>query len=142
MHYCENCFKRDVCASNAEAFQMDYNDNKLYDFMHTIDNDCEYYIPNSSIMIKPVNVGESVWTINKRGTYNSNWEPCLVEKVVTEVSDKQSSGEGFVAAKKDAPWEVANRFKFTSIGKSVFNNYRDALNALDKVIDRKNATKK
>jgi hypothetical protein len=82
-------------------------------------------IVNSGIVIPPVDVGDKVWYING-GYYNSaRLEPREIE--VTEISKKKSG--------KTIDWAfIANRtrYKFSSIGKTVFLTKEDCLAAINK----------
>lgn len=77
------------------------------------------------IVVCPVDIGDKVWYING-GYYNSaRLEPR--EIVVTEISKKKCG--------KSIDWAfIANstRYKFTSIGKTVFLNKQDCLDAIAK----------
>jgi hypothetical protein len=81
-------------------------------------------VVNSGIVIPPVDVGDKVWYING-GYYNSaRLEPREIE--VTEISKKKSG--------KTIDWAfIANRtrYKFSSIGKTVFLTKEDCLAAIN-----------
>jgi hypothetical protein len=83
------------------------------------------YLVTSGEVIPPVDVGDKVWYING-GYYNSaRLEPREIE--VTEISKKKSG--------KTIDWAfIANRtrYKFSSIGKTVFLTKEDCLVAINK----------
>jgi hypothetical protein len=83
------------------------------------------YLVTSGEVIPPVDVGDKVWYING-GYYNSaRLEPREIE--VTEISKKKSG--------KTIDWAfIANRtrYKFSSIGKTVFLTKEDCLAAINK----------
>ena len=73
----------------------------------------------------PVDIGDKVWYI--RGAYynSTNLEPC--EITVTEINKKKCG--------KSIEWAfIANgtRYKFSSIGKSVFLHKQDCIDAIEK----------
>ena len=80
---------------------------------------------NSGIVIPPVDVGDKVWYIHG-GYYNAvRQEPREIE--VTEINKKKSG--------KTIEWGfVANmtRYKFSSLGKTVFLTKEDCLAAINK----------
>ena len=82
------------------------------------------YLVTSGEVIPPVDVGDKVWYIHG-GYYNSaRQEPCEIE--VTEINKKKSG--------KTIDWAfVANRtrYKFSSIGKTVFLTKEDCLAAIN-----------
>ena len=68
-------------------------------------------------VVLPCKIGDKVYRINM-GNYHSNWKPFVEELTVTEISWKKEKYGG-----KDLGFAIiANgiRYKFTSIGKSVF----------------------
>lgn len=74
-------------------------------------------------VVLPCKVGDKVFRIDK-GNYSSNWKPFIQELTVTEISWKK---EKYVD--KDLGFAIiANgiRYKFTSIGKSVFLTREEA----------------
>lgn len=83
------------------------------------------YLATSGEVIPPVDVGDKVWYING-GYYNSaRLEPREIE--VTEISKKKSG--------KTIDWAfIANRtrYKFSSIGKTVFLTKEDCSAAINK----------
>ena len=88
-----------------------------------------YYVINAptveTVVIPPIDVGDKVWYIHG-GYYNSaRQEPREIE--VTEINKKKSG--------KTIDWAfVANstRYKFSSIGKTVFLTKEDCLAAINK----------
>lgn len=83
------------------------------------------YLATSGEVLPPVDVGDKVWYING-GYYNSaRLEPREIE--VTEISKKRSG--------KTIDWAfIANRtrYKFSSIGKTVFLTKEECLAAITK----------
>lgn len=71
----------------------------------------------------PCKIGDKVYRIDK-GNYHSNWKPFVQELTVTEISwKKEKYGD------KDLGFAIIAggiRYKFTSIGKSVFLTRKDA----------------
>ena len=78
---------------------------------------------NENVIVPPVEIGQTVWYIYG-GYYNSaNKRPCAIE--VTEINKKRQHGKvewGFIAN--------GTRYKFSSIGKSVFLSLKEAEQAL------------
>lgn len=76
----------------------------------------------------PCKIGDKVYRIDK-GNYHSNWKPFVEELTVTEISwKKEKYGD------KDLGFAIiANgiRYKFTSIGKSVFLTRKEAEAKMD-----------
>lgn len=74
-------------------------------------------VPTVDAVVLPCKIDDKVYRINQ-GNYHSNWKPFVEELTVTEISWKKEKYGG-----KDLGFAIiANgiRYKFTSIGKSVF----------------------
>lgn len=70
----------------------------------------------------PCDVGDKVYRIAK-GNYMHDWKPFIEELTVTEISWKMNSYG------KDLGWGIiadGSRYKFSSIGKSVFLTKEEA----------------
>lgn len=80
------------------------------------------------VFVLPCNIGDTVYRIDK-GNYYSDWQPFIQELTVTEISRKKEK-----YGDKDLGFAIiANgiRYKFSSIGKSVFLTLPDAEKALE-----------
>lgn len=87
-----------------------------------IDQCCNFLVEHG-VIVPPVEIGQTVWYIYG-GYYNSvNKRPCAIE--VTEINKKRQHGKvewGFIAN--------GTRYRFSSIGKSVFLSLKEAEQAL------------
>lgn len=85
-------------------------------------------IPTVDAVELPCKIGDKVYRIDK-GNYHSNWKPFVQELTVTEISwKKEKYGD------KDLGFAIIAdgiRYKFTSIGKSVFLSRKEAEAKLD-----------
>ena len=103
---CKDCIHHNVCPCN---------DN----YHHYASSLCEDFIKKENVVVSPVAVGQKVWYI-KGGYYNSvNKRPREIE--VTEINKKRCG--------KTLDWGfIANqtRYRFSSIGKSVFLTKEEA----------------
>ena len=81
------------------------------------------YLLKNGVIVPPVSIGQKVWYI-KGGYYNSvNKKPCEIE--VTEINQKwhgKTLSWGFIAN--------GTRYRFSSIGKTVFLTRKEAEQAL------------
>lgn len=88
------------------------------------------FAPTVDAVELPCKIGDKVYRIDK-GNYHSNWKPFVEELTVTEISwKKEKYGD------KDLGFAIiANgiRYKFTSIGKSVFLTRKEAEEKMDGV---------
>ena len=79
-------------------------------------------------VVLPCKIGDKVYRIDK-GSYHSNWKPFVQELTVTEISwKKEKHGD------KDLGFAIIAdgiRYKFTSIGKSVFLTRKEAEAKMD-----------
>jgi hypothetical protein len=79
-------------------------------------------------VVLPCKIGDKVYRIDK-GNYHSNWKPFIQELTVTEISwKKEKYGD------KDLGFAIIAdgiRYKFTSIGKSVFLTRKEAEAKMD-----------
>lgn len=76
----------------------------------------------------PCKIGEKVYRIDK-GDFYSNWKPFIQELTVTEISWKKEK-----YSDKDLGFAIIAdgiRYKFTSIGKSVFLTRKEAETKMD-----------
>ena len=104
-----------------EAFQTE---NIFIDaIIDEIDN-----APDVDAVVLPCKIGDKVYRIDK-GNYHSNWNPFVQELTVTEISwKKEKYGD------KDLGFAIIAdgiRYKFTSIGKSVFLTRKEAEAKMD-----------
>lgn len=98
------------------------------------ETDCKFkrkadYLLEYGVIVPPVEIGQTVWYIHG-GYYNSvNKRPCAIE--VTEINKKRQHGKvewGFIAN--------GTRYRFSSIGKSVFLSLKEAEQALKERTDK------
>ena len=108
----ENTFSSDFAAEVIETVQ----DNYLA------------LAPTVDAVVLPCKIGDKVYRIDK-GNYHSNWKPFVEELTVTEISwKKEKYGD------KDLGFAIIAsgiRYKFTSIGKSVFLTRKEAEAKMD-----------
>lgn len=85
-------------------------------------------MPTVDAVELPCKIGDKVYRIDK-GNYRSNWKPFVQELTVTEISwKKEKHGD------KDLGFAIIAdgiRYKFTSIGKSVFLTRKEAEAKMD-----------
>ena len=85
-------------------------------------------MPTVDAVVLPCKIGDKVYRIDK-GNYHSNWKPFVEELTVTEISwKKEKYGD------KDLGFAIIAsgiRYKFTSIGKSVFLTRKEAEAKMD-----------
>lgn len=122
MKTCKDCIHYKIC----EAYDADYTEYVINELL--IEGDvtdlCEDFEDASRYVKPPVEIGQTVWYI--KGGYHDS--PCKkpVEVTVTEISQKTIRGRtswGFIAS--------GTRYKFDSIGKTVFLSYEDAVKSLE-----------
>ena len=84
--------------------------------------------PTVEAVVLPCKIGDKVYRIDK-GNFRSNWMPFVQELTVTEISwKKEKYGD------KDLGFAIIAdgiRYKFTSIGKSVFLTRKEAEAKMD-----------
>ena len=85
-------------------------------------------VPTVDAVVLPCKIGDKVYRIDK-GNYHSNWKPFVQELTVTEISwKKEKYGD------KDLGFAIIAdgiRYRFTSIGKSVFLTRKEAEAKMD-----------
>ena len=108
MAKCNNCFHNQVC-----DFACKRCDGA----------NCIFFVDSSRMVELPCKVGDTVYRIDKSGCY-PKYEPFVQELTVTEISWKHEK-----YGNKDLGFAIiANgiRYKFSSIGKTVFLNREEA----------------
>jgi hypothetical protein len=83
------------------------------------------HLLNEGAVISPVEVGQKVWYI--KGAYYNSITPKPCEITVTEINKKKHGKDvcwGFIAGN--------TRYKFSSIGKSVFLSEQDCITAIER----------
>lgn len=122
MKTCKDCIHYKIC----EAYDADYTEYVINALLTEGDvtDLCEDFEDPSRYVKPPVEIGQTVWYI--KGGYCDS--PCKkpVEVTVTEISQKTIRGLtswGFIAS--------GTRYKFDSIGKTVFLSYEDAVKSLE-----------
>lgn len=106
---CNKCFNNDLCYLHSDNFMDDAQANGF----------CGKFIDARKVMTFPVEVGDTVWYLKNNSYKSIRTEPTPI--TVTEINKK--------AVRKKIEWGfVANgtRYKFNSIGKSVFLSEKDA----------------
>lgn len=84
--------------------------------------------PTVDAVVLPCKIGEKVYRIDK-GNFHSNWKPFVQEMTVTEISWKKEK-----YGNKDLGFAIIAdgiRYKFASIGKSVFLTRKEAEAKMD-----------
>lgn len=116
MATCKNCLHIDACRQWYTNLPDKYHDG------------CELFKDRARFIELPCNVGDKVYRIDK-GSYSSDWKPFVQELTVTEISWKKEK-----YSDKDLGFAIIAdgiRYKFTSIGKSVFLTREEAEAKID-----------
>ena len=126
MANCNDCICSEVCYYKA------FNDERILKKRRDdVEKNCKSFVHRDSLknahtvdaVELPCNVGDKVYRIDA-GNYSSDWKPFVQELTVTEIRwKKEKYGD------KDLGFAIiANgiRYKFTSIGKSVFLTRKEA----------------
>ena len=111
MATCKNCLHIEACRQWYPGLPDKYHDG------------CELFEDRDSFVRMLCKIGYHVYRINK-GNYYSNWKPFVQELTVTEVSWKKEK-----YSDKDLGFAIIAdgiRYKFSSIGKSVFLTKEEA----------------
>lgn len=84
----------------------------------------------------PVEVNQTLYKVNKKGCYESNYKPYIQRIKVTEISCKEVKGKvswGFVGKTIDGFFFSYNRYSFNSLGKTIFKTIKVAQICLDAI---------
>lgn len=112
------------CTKHREPY--DQYDMGYVDAVENIENWMDANTVDAVVL--PCKIGDKVYRIDK-GNYYSNWKPFVQELTVTEISwKKEKHGD------KDLGFAIIAdgiRYKFTSIGKSVFLTRKEAEAKMD-----------
>lgn len=83
-----------------------------------------------------VEVNQTLYKVNKKGCYESNYKPYIQRIKVTEISCKEVKGKvswGFVGRTLDRYFVNCNRYSFNSLGKTIFKTREEAQSCLDSI---------
>lgn len=119
MAKCKDCLHFEACKYMYEAAFV----NQLFPFGTCDFGTCDQYKDRSRFVELPCKVGDTVYRIDKGGYY-PKYEPFVQELTVTEISWKHEK-----YGTKDLGFAIiANgiRYKFSSIGKTVFLTREEA----------------
>lgn len=117
MATCKDCLHADICE---ECGRLRYG---LLFTRKDVETVCEHFKDSSRFVELPCKVGDTVYRIDKSGRY-PKYEPFAQELTVTEINWKHEK-----YGNKDLGFAIiANgiRYKFSSIGKTVFLNREEA----------------
>lgn len=123
MKACKDCAHYKIC-KNFDADYSEYYIKTVFFDGCDVTDVCEDFSDSSEYIKPPIKIGQKVWYI-KGGYRNPPYKrPC--EAIVSEISQKVIRGVptwGFIAR--------GMRYKFDSIGKTVFLSYEDAAKSLE-----------
>lgn len=124
MKTCKDCIHYKIC----EAYDADYTEYVINELL--IEGDvtdlCEDFEDASRYVKPPVEIGQTVWRVASSFSLSGTFTGKPVDVTVTEISQKTIRGLpswGFIAG--------GTRYKFESIGKTVFLSYEDAVKSLE-----------
>lgn len=125
MKTCKDCIHYKICKEYDADYSEYYMKLVLFDG-YDITALCEDFEDLSRYVKPPVEIGQTVWRVASSFSLSGTFTGKPVDVTVTEISQKTIRGLpswGFIAG--------GTRYKFDSIGKTVFLSYEDAAKSLE-----------